>query len=107
MSKKTLKRVLIFCGIPLLIIYLFFQFFFTFYKMPDQTMEDTIKKGEYVFINKLAFGSIFMGIKLPGVSTIQNGDIVYMIDPSDVDNPIYAKRRIIGRVVAIQKITFR
>lgn len=106
MSKKTLKKVLIYIGIPVLIIYLFFQFFFTIYKMPDQTMEDTIKRGEYVFINKLAFGSIFMGMKLPGISTIKNGDIVYMIDPSDVDNPIYAKKRIIGRVIAIPRDYF-
>ncbi len=106
MSKKRIKKLLIYIGIPLLIIYFIFQFVFTFYRMPDQTMEETIKKGEVVFINKLAFGSIFMGIKTPGYSKIKNGDIVYMIDPSDFDNPIYAKRRIIARVVAIPKDYF-
>ncbi len=106
MKKSIFKKFFLFIGIPALAVYFLFQFVISIYRMPDQTMEDTIKKGEWVFINKLAFGSIFVGMKVPGVSTIKNGDIVYMPDPSDDDSPIYARKKIIARVVAGPKDVF-
>jgi signal peptidase I len=106
MQKTRLKKLFVYIGIPSLIVYLVFQFVISIYRMPDQTMEETIKKGEWVFVNKLAFGSIFLGMKVPGVSTIKNGDIVYMLDPSDEDSPIYARNRLIARVIASPKDIF-
>jgi len=69
--------------------------------MPDNTMEATIMNGERVWINKFAFGDYFLGYKLPGFSKIQRGDLVYMIDPSQNDRPLYARDRIIARVIAL------
>lgn len=100
MPKQKVRRLTMYAILPIVVLYILFEFVFTFYKMPDQTMEDTIKKGEWVYINKLSFGTIFMGIKLPGITKIENGDLVYMLDPSDTEEPIYSRKRIISRIIA-------
>lgn len=101
MEKQRAKKTAICVAVPLLAIYLFFKFFFAFYRMPDQTMEATIEKGEMLVVNKIAFGDYFLGFKMPGLSKVERGDLVYILDPSDIDAPLYSRRRIVARVVAL------
>ncbi len=99
MKLRIGKKLIIF-AVTLLILLGILNLGFTIYRMPDRTMEATISKGERVFVNKFAFGDYFLGIKLPGFSKIERGDIVYFIDPSQHNRPLYQRDRIIGRVVA-------
>jgi signal peptidase I len=105
--KKILKKPAIITGTSIIIIFLVFHFSFAFYRMPDKTMEDTIKKGDLLIINKLAGGDFFFGIKMPSFSKFKIDDIIYFLDPMDVDAPYYARNRIVGRVVACPGDTYQ
>jgi signal peptidase I len=95
--KKALRIVIVFA----LLIWFVFQFILTSSEMEDHTMESTIKKGDRIWINKLAVGAYFLGMKLPGISDIEHNDIIYYAYPEDFDNPIYDKRRLVSRVVGL------
>ena len=94
------KKILIISIVFILVILITFRFIISFYRMPNQTMEDTIKKGDLLVINKLAGGDFFMGLKMPAFSNFKTGDIVYFLDPSDVDVPLYERKRIVARIIA-------
>jgi signal peptidase I len=95
--KKALRIVIVFA----LLISFVFQFILTSSEMEDHTMESTIKKGDRIWINKLAVGAYFLGMKLPGISDIEHNDIIYYAYPEDFDKPIYDKRRLVSRVVGL------
>ncbi|MDD2564302.1 MAG: signal peptidase I [Salinivirgaceae bacterium] len=106
MLTKNVKKGIKISAIVAAIIYITLQIGIAFYQMPDQTMENTIKKGEWIAINKIAVGDYFLGFKLPSLSKIERGDLVYMFDPTDVDNPLYNRKKMISRVVALPKDAF-
>lgn len=103
---KKIKKISIITAISVGFVYILLQFGISFYKMPDQTMENTIKKGEILLVNKVAFGDYFLGFKMPSFSNIERGEVVYFYDPSDVDNPLYRRNKIVGRVVALPNDVF-
>lgn len=94
------RKILIITGTIIVIVFVLFKFVISFYRMPDQTMEDTIKKGDLLVINKLAGGDFFMGLKTPAFSNFKTGDVVYFLDPSDVDAPLYDRKRIVARIIS-------
>jgi len=100
MNNKLLKRVTTGCIIIFVFLYIVFGFIFTFYRMPDKTMEDTIQKGELLLINKLAGGDFFFGLKMPSFSKFKVDDIIYFLDPMDEDAPFHSRKRVIARVMA-------
>ncbi|MFO7864243.1 MAG: signal peptidase I [Salinivirgaceae bacterium] len=95
---KKLLKPLIFALIGIAFL---FQFIITFHRVADQTMEATINKGELVWINKAAAGAWFLGMKLPGLGSIEPNDIIYHAGPHNFDAPLYEKERLISRVVGL------
>lgn len=95
--KKALKIILLIA----VVIWFAFQFIVTRYEMDNHTMEATIKKGDCLWINKMAVGAYFLGMKLPGLSNLENNDIIYFAYPEDFDKPMYNKRRLVSRVVGL------
>lgn len=98
MTKKMKKGIKI-ASIIGILIWILFQFMITSYKIKDHTMESTIKKGERVWINKLPVGAYFLGMKLPGFSSLERNDVIYYAYPEDFDNPMYEKRRLVSRLI--------
>mgnify|MGYP006299338043 FL=1 len=93
-----MKRVFIIALVVLLALGFLFQFIFTWHRTDDKTMEATIEKGELVWVNKAAVGAWFLGMKMPGLSSIEHNDVVYYAYPEDFDSPMYEKQRMISRV---------
>jgi signal peptidase I len=94
-----MKKGIKIAGLIAILVWIIFQFMITTYKMENHTMESTIKKGERLWINKLSVGAYFLGLKLPGLSTLEHNDVIYYAYPEDFDKPIYAKRRFISRLI--------
>ncbi len=96
-----MKKLLIGVIAVLLLIGITFQFLLTWHKMENKTMEATIEKGDLVWINKVAVGAWFLGMKLPGLCQIERNDIIYFAYPEQFDTPLYNKKRFVSRVVAL------
>lgn len=93
--KKSLKYII---GV-IIIVGIVFQFLITWHRTNDQTMENTIYKGQTVWINKAAVGAWFLGIKMPAMSTIKVNDVIYFAHPENADLALYQKPRLISRVL--------
>lgn len=96
-----MKRILVGVLAVLLLIGIVFQFFLTWHKVQDGTMKATIEKDELVWINKAAAGAWFLGMKMPGLCEIDHNDIIYFAYPEEFDVPLYNKKRLVSRVVAL------
>jgi len=55
------------------------------YKIPSQSMEDTLLVGDFLLANKFVYGAWLplVGWRLPAISDPQQGDVVIFIFPSD------------------------
>ncbi|MBU8932696.1 MAG: signal peptidase I [candidate division Zixibacteria bacterium] len=55
------------------------------YKIPSQSMEDTLLVGDFLLANKFVFGAEIplVGWKLPAISEPQKGDVIIFIYPRD------------------------
>jgi signal peptidase I len=95
--RKSIKLI----AIIAILVWFIFQFMITTVTMKDQTMAATIKKGDRLWINKMAVGAYFLGMKLPGLSSLEHNDIVYYAYPEDFDNPLYGKQRLVSRVIGL------
>jgi signal peptidase I len=95
-------------------------FVFQSYKVPSNSMNQTLKAGDYIFVNKLAYGArlpitpiaipfsnlYWDGLQLPylrtvGYSKIKNQDIVVFNLPLDIDLPIDQRQNYVKRCMAI------
>lgn len=108
-------------------------FFFQSYYINNIDMADTFYKGDFIFVNKLAFGARlpitplsvpFSGayntgdaklhsdiislpyLRTPGYSSIKNNDLIVFNDPSYSDIPIDKKPELLSRIAAMPGDTF-
>lgn len=96
MKKKAVIILIILLGIGII-----FQFFITWHRANDHTMEATIKEGDLLWINKAATGAYFLGMQMPAMCNIERNDVVYFAYPQDYDSPLYDKKREVSRVVGL------
>jgi signal peptidase I len=90
------------------------------YKVPSNSMNNTLKTGDYIFVNKLAYGAripitpiaipftniYWSGFELPyfrtiGYTKIKHQDIVVFNLPIDIDLPIDQRQNYVKRCIAI------
>jgi signal peptidase I len=88
--------------------------------VPSASMKNTLNEGDYVFVNKLAYGArlpitplsipytdIYLEtlnlpyFRLPGYTSIQNNDIAVFNFPCDREKPIDHKQTYVKRCIAI------
>lgn len=72
-QSDSLRDLLLWCGIPVLVVLLMRLFLFGFYVIPSGSMLDTIEIGDRVITTKLA----------PDIIKLQRGDIVVFKDPAN------------------------
>src|SRR6188768_4056525 len=55
------------------------------FRIPSVSMEDTLRVGDYLFVNKLVFGPRvpFLGGRLPGLRSPAPGDVIVFKYPND------------------------
>jgi signal peptidase I len=71
-SMLSWSEVLIWCGIPILIVLVVRTFLFGFYVIPSGSMLDTIHEGDRVVTTQL----------IPGIAKLQRGDVIVFKDPA-------------------------
>jgi len=85
----------------------FFLVFRTFlleaYRIPSGSMIPTLLIGDWLFVNKLAYGPHvpFTNINLPGYAEPQRGDVIVLKSPTQVDQPEDPNPTLVKRCVAI------
>lgn len=64
------------------------------YKIPSQSMEDTLLVGDFLLANKFVYGARipFVDWQLPAISEPKQGDVVIFIYPGDRKQTKYIKR---------------
>lgn len=86
--------------ITMAVILAFFvrSFFIQAFKIPSESMEDTLLVGDFLFANKFVYGPKFplVGKRLPGVRDPKQGDIIIFKYPGD------QKTDYIKRCVAVE-----
>ena len=91
----------------ILVTVAFFLIFRTFlieaYRIPSGSMIPTLLVGDWLFVNKLAYGPNvpFTDINLPGYSDPKRGDVVVFKSPNQVDQPEDPNPTLVKRCVAI------
>lgn len=96
--KSTLRE---YAEIILMAVFLAFfvrTFFIQAFKIPSESMEDTLLVGDFLFANKFVYGAKMplMGGRLPGVRDPRPGDIIIFKYPGD------KKTDYIKRCVAVE-----
>ncbi len=85
----------------------FFLIFRTFlleaYRIPSGSMIPTLLIGDWLFVNKLAYGPHvpFTDINLPGYAEPKRGDVVVFKSPTQVDLPEDPNPTLVKRCVAV------
>jgi signal peptidase I len=86
---------------------LFFLFLFTFigdrFYIPSESMEITLKPGDLIWVNKLAYGPrlpFAERLRLPGYSHIKRNDVVVFNKPN-IPGPVYAKENYVKRCIGL------
>ena len=85
----------------------FFLVFRTFlleaYRIPSGSMIPTLLIGDWLFVNKLAYGPHvpFTEINLPGYAEPRRGDVIVFKSPTQVDQPEDPNPTLVKRCVAI------
>jgi signal peptidase I len=91
----------------ILVTLAFFLVFRTFlieaYRIPSGSMIPTLLVGDWLFVNKLAYGPHvpFTGINLPGYTEPKRGDVVVFMSPNQVDQPEDPNPTLVKRCVAV------
>jgi len=82
--------------IPLLIIFALRTFAFEPYQIPSGSMEPQLKRGDFILVNKSAYGIKVNRIGTPNFSRKdpEHGDLVVLVPPS---NPVPYIKRLIGK----------
>ena len=73
------------------------------YRIPSGSMIPTLLIGDWLFVNKLAYGTHvpFTSINLPGYDEPERGDVVVFVSPDQVDQPEDPNPTLVKRLVAI------
>ncbi len=85
----------------------FFLAFRTFlieaYRIPSGSMIPTLLVGDWLFVNKLAYGPHvpFTSINLPGYNEPKRGDVVVFMSPNQIDQPDDPNPTLVKRCVAV------
>jgi len=71
--------------IAILLALVFRQFVVQAFRIPSESMRDTLLVGDFLFVNKFLYGAKlpFMDTRLPRVRPPQRGDIIVFISPLD------------------------
>ncbi len=91
----------------ILVTVAFFLIFRTFlieaYRIPSGSMIPTLLVGDWLFVNKLAYGPNvpFTDINLPGYTDPKRGDVVVFKSPNQVDQPEDPNPTLVKRCVAV------
>lgn len=86
--------LLIWCGVPIIVMLLIRMFLFGFYVIPSGSMRDTIEVGDRVITTLLA----------PKHIALQRGDIVVFTDPANwlqSEDNTYGSNRLIKRLIGM------
>lgn len=78
-------------------------FLFEAYRIPSGSMIPTLLVGDWLFVNKLAYGPHvpFTNINLPGYAEPQRGDVVVFMSPYQIDQPDDPHPTLVKRLVAV------
>jgi signal peptidase I len=73
------------------------------YRIPSGSMIPTLLVGDWLFVNKLAYGPHvpFTNINLPGYDEPERGDVVVFVSPTQVDQPDDPNPTLVKRLVAV------
>ena len=91
----------------ILVTLAFFLFFRTFlleaYRIPSGSMIPTLLIGDWLFVNKLAYGPNipFTNINLPGYAEPKRGDVIVFKSPDQSDQPEDPNPTLVKRCVAV------
>lgn len=96
---ENVKAILWTLGIFLLIR----TFLFEAYRIPSGSMIPTLLVGDWLFVNKLAYGPNipFTDINLPGYTEPKRGDVVVFKSPPQLDQPWDPNPTLVKRLVAV------
>jgi signal peptidase I len=90
--------------LPVVAIFLFIRtFFMEAYRIPSESMEPAMLVGDFLFVNKLAYGPHipFTNVSLPGYTDPKRGDIAIYESPPQYDQPWDLTPTVVKRVVAV------
>jgi len=84
-------------GSALILFLIFRTFVIQAFRIPSESMEDTLLVGDFLFVSKLHYGAMvpFINKRLPGFRDMERGDVVVF------KNPVDRKTDYIKRCVAI------
>jgi signal peptidase I len=104
----------------LLIALLIRTFIFQVYKVPTASMKNTLKEGDYILVDKLAygpripitllalpFGDIYSDLirlpylRIPGFSKVKHNDIIVFNYPLETDLPVDLRKPYVKRCIAL------
>ena len=73
------------------------------YRIPSGSMIPTLLVGDWLFVNKLAYGPHvpFTSINLPGYDEPARGDVVVFVSPTQIDQPEDPHPTLVKRLVAV------
>ncbi len=87
----------------LVIFFAIRTFLFEAYRIPSGSMIPTLLVGDWLFVNKLAYGPHVPGteINLPGYTDPKRGDVVVFKSPDQIDQPEDPNPTLVKRCVAV------
>ncbi|HJU91092.1 MAG TPA: signal peptidase I [Gemmatimonadaceae bacterium] len=98
-TQRTSRRELFRSILGAALIFLFIRtFFIEAFRIPSGSMEPTLLVGDFLFVNKLAYGPHipFTNINLPGYSEPKRGEIAVYKSPDASDGHPTVVKRIVG-----------
>jgi signal peptidase I len=90
--------------LPVVAIFLLIRtFFMEAYRIPSESMVPAMLVGDFLFVNKLAYGPHipFTDLSLPGYTDPKRGDIAIYESPPQLDQPWDPTPTVVKRVVAV------
>jgi signal peptidase I len=98
-TKDNIKAILW----TLVIFFVIRTFLFEAYRIPSGSMIPTLLVGDWLFVNKLAYGPHvpFTNINLPGYAEPERGDVVVFVSPTQFDQPEDPHPTLVKRLVAV------
>ena len=73
------------------------------YRIPSGSMIPTLLVGDWLFVNKLAYGPHvpFTSVNLPGYDEPERGDVIVFVSPTQSDQPEDPNPTLVKRLVAV------
>jgi signal peptidase I len=98
-AKENIKAILW----TLAIFFFIRTFLFEAYRIPSGSMQPTLLVGDWLFVNKLAYGPHVPGtnVNLPGYDEPARGDVVVFVSPPQSDQPEDPTPTLVKRLVAV------